>query len=168
MYPLTIIITALLLIAVSSKLTNPSKVSGTLWLWIVFGVFISIYELFIIYNRQKITPIQKYWTNKTYNPFQTTVWVDGWREYSTGADSRYFEPRNKVYIFEGINAFIGILLLVSVLCFPMNPVVKALLVFQALNAMMYFLTLPKEQSIAKMYLGISILWLLVPLWLIFS
>lgn len=171
MYPHTIIFIVLILIAVISRTTKPSKVSGLLWLWIIFGVFISLYEFFIICNRQKVKPIQRYWSNDAYQPFQTAVWMDGWREYSTGVDKRYFEAQNPVYVFEGINAFVGVCLLVFLVCCSNNRIFKALLVLQAFNTMLYFFTIPKVQPKAKhqfIYLGISALWIAIPLWLALS
>jgi hypothetical protein len=134
--------------------------------WIYFNIFISIYELYIIYNRKDLRESNcddDFWDRDNNGE----IWKKSWEEYACKTDKRYFNKNNYVFLLEFINVLLTIGLLYAI-SYKKN-LIKTLLLLQFLNAVVYFTTLTAENHGGKghIYRGISALWLIVPVLLLY-
>lgn len=130
--------------------------------WLYFNVFISIYEIYIISIRYNLNKDCKsdFWKEED----DGQLFKKAWEEYACVVDERYFSPNNYVFKFELINVILTILM------FTTNPkMIKVLLFLQFLNCVCYFSTLSSKSNTMKshLYRGISALWLVIPVILLY-
>jgi hypothetical protein len=134
--------------------------------WFLFNVFISIYEVYIIYNRNKLTTQEcsdDFW-DKESNP--KTMFKDYWNEYSCKTDDRYFNNKNYVFYMEALNIVFTILLGYAMVY--KKKLIKSILILQFINAVVYFSTLKSVDLKDSVYRSISCLWLVIPVILIYK
>lgn len=133
--------------------------------WIFFNIFISIYEMYIIIVRKKLTQDDcrdNFWTEKN----DGQIFRKAWNEYACVTDKRYFSPNSYVFLFEFINVIITIFLFLNR---DKKDNIKKLLLLQFINASIYFTTLTAENKrFGHIYRSISALWLICPVLLIFN
>lgn len=134
--------------------------------WFYLNVVVSIYELYIIYNRQKLKKSDcedSFWEGESE---PKNLARDYWNDYACKTDERYFENNNYVFIFEGLNVVATILLGLAII---KNKFIGEVLTFQFLNAAFYFVTL-KEKSgkLNYIYKSISAIWLAFPTLLMYK
>lgn len=136
--------------------------------WLIFNVFISLYEIYIIKTRHAIKDkycIKNFWTVPfTYKDIDRLQAY--WIEYACKVDNRYFKSSSYVYYFEAINVVTTI---VAIILYYYNPkYISIPILFQMLNCFMYFYTIPKQkyEYIDIIYLAISSLWIFVPLYIL--
>jgi hypothetical protein len=142
-----------------------------LWVWVIFNIFIGIYEIYSFQNRYllDLDNIPK-WNNSI---------LATWNEYCR-VDPRYI-MKHYVWIFELLNAFYAFLLF-FILFFHYNKEwIKYILFLEIISCSLYFLTLiyeyytdPKiRENILEnstitnriIYYGISCIWIIIPIYL---
>jgi hypothetical protein len=115
-----------------------------------------------------------YWDNDSYDLLSSSVWIDGYRDYMTQLDDRYFDPMNSnVYFIELVNLIFTAGIIISVIPpFCSIFLLKTCLLGQILISVYYLWTIPKiiNMSITRVielvYFGISSIWVIYPLLLI--
>ncbi len=147
-----------------------SNISGVLFAWLWFNLWIAIYEIYIVYQRKTLTKEKchpGFWSkDTTWNTF----WKDAWNEYTCYSDTRYLNPNDFVFIIELINAILVILLWFALA--SSNPAwIYILLLIQAYHCCIYFISLWHNQKINHAYpiklygyLAISALWIIIPIY----
>lgn len=132
--------------------------------WIIFNILTSIYELYFIAIRKRVSPQhckKNFWSEEKTQP----IFQEYWTEYACKVDWRYFNPKSYVYKIEFINVISTLLLIL----FYGTKHIKTILTFQMLNCIIYFLTLEKipNMDLQKVvYLLVSSIWVFTPLYLI--
>jgi hypothetical protein len=114
--------------------------------WIVLNIIVSCYELYGYANRHDL---------------DKNIILKGWKEYAIRADPRYIE-NHYVWYFELMNVF-------NTACFIVNY--RLALLLQIICTIGYFITFMLDKQIKHRaltvrkiaYLGISSLWIFVPL-----
>jgi hypothetical protein len=149
------------------KLFNISNILLFAWLW--FNLFIAIYEIYIVYHRNKFNKVNcptHYWKNT----IKDTFWLDTWHEYTCNSDKRYLTPSSYVFHIELLNAILVILLW---LCYIIHfvPGMLFLLIMQGYVCFIYFITLKNNilyHHTYKLliYLFISSWWIIVPFYIL--
>ena len=138
--------------------------------WLVFNVFISLYEIYIINTRNVVKPyycLKNFWTTplkfKEIDRLQAY-----WIEYACKVDNRYFNSNSYVYWFEALNVVTTIL---AIIFYNYNSQYVMYAIFlQMLNCCAYFYTIPQQKYdyIDIVYLSISAIWILIPLYLLYG
>ena len=173
MNPLLYILITVILISVSGILLAP-KTNNILFAWLWFNVFIAIYEFYIVWKRNEMVMYKDIGENMDFWNTSSTdyFWRDAWGEYSYNSDRRYLEPTDFVYWIEFGNAIIVLLLWMAFISNNML-LVKVLLVIQAYHCGIYFLSWyytygnTRFSNLQEIYLGISALWIICPVALLF-
>lgn len=135
--------------------------------WIYFNIFISFYELYIIMYRKDLN--QSNCDNDFWNRQNDgNIWKKSWEEYACKTDNRYFYKNSYVFLLEFINIVLTFALLYSIT--HNKKYIKPLLILQFFNAVVYFTTLTTIDYGYKghIYRGISSLWLIFPMILIYK
>ena len=140
-----------------------------LWIWVIFNIFIGIYEIYCFQNRDllRLDTIPK-WNSSV---------LATWNEYCR-VDSRYIF-KHYVWTFELLNAFYAFLLVY--ILFYHKQWIKPILFLEIISCSLYFLTLLyeyhtdsqfRENILEKstitnriVYYGISSIWIVVPVYL---
>ena len=139
--------------------------------WLIFNVFISLYEIYIIKTRHVI---KKYYCVRNFwrTPLKFSKHIDRlqayWIEYACKVDNRYFNSDSYVYWFEANNVITTVLAII--LYYNSSSYLVYAIVLQMLNCCMYFYTIPSQKYdyIDILYLGISAVWIVLPLYIIYS
>ena len=120
-----------------------------------------------------MTPLpsnSSYWDDDSYDLLSSSVWIDGYRDYMTQLDDRYFDPMNSnVYFIELVNLIFTTGIIISVIPpFCSLFLLKTCLLGQIVISVYYLWTIPKKitRVIELVYFGISSIWVLYPLLLI--
>lgn len=139
------------------------------WIWVIFNIFIGIYEIYCYKNRDLLSleRIPK-WNSSV---------IASWNEYCR-VDPRYI-LKEYVWTFELLNAFYAFLLIYILLY--NQELIKYILLLEIISCVLYFLTLIYEVLSDKMirynilkkstitnrflYYGISSIWIIVPVYL---
>jgi len=137
-----------------------------LWLWVIFNIFIGIYEIYCYNNRHLL--------NLDNIPKWNDSVIASWNEYCR-VDSRYIF-KEYVWIFELLNAFYAFLLIF--ILFFYKKLIKTVLLLEIISCSLYFLSLVYECMYDKyiynnileksnnihrfLYYGISSIWIIVP------
>jgi hypothetical protein len=138
--------------------------------WLIFNVFISLYEIYIIKTREIVKDkycVKNFWTVpfkfKDINRLQAY-----WIEYACKVDNRYFNKNSYVYYFEAINVITTVAAII--LYFYNLDYISFPIFFQMINCCMYFYTIPSQKYdyIDIVYLSISALWILIPLYILIN
>lgn len=167
MYPLTYLgIVGFVILLSGSLLYRGVRPFLFTWLW--FNLFIAIYEIYIVAQKDKFTP--KQCPNDFWNePVQDGFWLKAWHEYSCFSDRRYLSPSDFVFWIEFGNAVLVILLWMAYLL-NQTTLLTILLILQAYHCGIYFLSLIQSKKYVQilpwkrnLYLGISSLWIIVPI-----
>jgi len=121
----------------------------SLYSWVIFNLFIGIWEIYIFIERDKLVLEKQSFWNKINNGNISinTLFIDAWSEY-TKVDSRYikkYSPYQYVWIFELLNAFLAIIFII-VLFMKNIKWIKYILLLELINCILYFLTLGIEIS----------------------
>jgi hypothetical protein len=167
MYPLTYLGGVGLVLLVSGILLYPGT-QALLFAWLWFNLFIAIYEVYIVAQKDKFNPKQcpkDFWKEHVQDGF----WLKAWHEYSCFSDRRYLSPMDFVFWIEFGNAILVILLWLAYL-FHQPTLLMILLIIQAYHCSIYFLSLVQSKKYDQkvpwkrnLYLGISSLWIIIPL-----
>lgn len=183
-YLLVIILITLLLYSYIFKSESESEskynylnINFFLLLWVIIGIVIIVYVGYIIIHRYEMKPLDSninYWDNDSYDLLSSSVWIDGYRDYMTQLDDRYFDPMNSnVYFIELVNLIFTAGIIISVIPpFCSIFLLKTCLLGQILISVYYLWTIPKiiNMSITRViefvYFGISSIWVVYPLLLI--
>ena len=139
------------------------------WLW--FNLFIALYEFYVIYHRRHMAKQdcpQDFWGT----PVSGDFWLKAWLEYTCYSDKRYLDPNDTVFYIEGFNAILVVLMWVAILM-GSYPLLMYLLIIQAANCLLYFVSLYVSRKISlaspkklALYLLMSSMWFFVPLYII--
>jgi hypothetical protein len=139
------------------------------WIWVIFNIFIGIYEIYCYKNRNLLSleRIPK-WNSSV---------IASWNEYCR-VDPRYI-LKEYVWTFELLNAFYAFLLIYILLY--NQELIKYILLLEIISCVLYFLTLIyevlsdkiirynilKKSTITNrfLYYGISSIWIIVPVYL---
>jgi len=140
-----------------------------LWIWVIFNIFIGIYEIYCFQNRQFL--------NLDNIPKWNSSVLATWNEYCR-VDSRYIF-KHYVWTFELFNAFYAFILIFVL--FYYKQWIKPILFLEIISCSLYFLTLIYEyytdpniqQNILEkstiqnriVYYGISSIWIIIPVYL---
>jgi len=140
-----------------------------LWAWVIFNIFIGIYEIYCYQNRNLL--------NLEAFPVWNSSVLATWNEYCR-VDPRYV-VKEYVWNFELLNAFYAFVFIFVLLYYPEGIV--PLLLLEIISCSLYFLSLGYEfmtdEDISQMilvnstitnrilYYGISSIWIIVPVWL---
>ena len=140
-----------------------------LWSWVIFNIFIGIYEIYCYQNRNLLNL-------ETFPVWNSSV-LATWNEYCR-VDPRYV-VKHYVWNFELLNAFYAFIFVFILLYYPEGIV--PLLLLEIISCSLYFLSLGYEfmvdEEISQMilenstitnrivYYGISSIWIIVPVWL---
>lgn len=143
-----------------------------IWVWVIFNIFIGIYEIYCYQNRNLL--------NLEEIPKWNSSVIASWNEYCR-VDSRYV-VKPYVWNFELLNAFYAFIFVFVLLYYPKG--IAPLLLLEIVSCSLYFLTLGYEfmtdeeiyQSMLEkstitnriVYYGISSIWIAVPLYLYLS
>ena len=143
-----------------------------IWVWVIFNIFIGIYEIYCYQNRHLL--------NLERFPKWNASVLASWNEYCR-VDPRYV-VKPYVWNFELLNAFYAFVFVFVLLYYPDG--ILPLLLLEIISCSLYFLSLGYEcvtdeeiyQNIWKhstitnriVYYGISSIWIVVPVWLYFS
>ena len=162
-------------IVISSGLAAYQPLAGSIhpavfaWLW--FNLFIAAYEAHVVILRKKFSKTGcpgNFWKE----PVQDGFWLKAWHEYTCYSDTRYLDYNDPVFVIEGLNAAIVLVMWIALL-FGAYTIIMPLLLLQALNCILYFVTLYKSGKTTKShkvkaisYLLMSSLWIIVPLVLV--
>ena len=173
MYPLLYILITVIIITLSGFLLAPST-NKLLFAWLWFNIFIDILVLYVIWNKNTMYLYKEkcdtmdFWNTPVSDDFMK----DLYGEYSCKCDHNYLEPSNFVYPIEFINAMLVILLWIAYV-FNNIFIVKILLLIQAYHCCLYFIHryyyhgFKRVSNLEEIYLGISALWIICPLALLF-
>jgi hypothetical protein len=142
-----------------------------IYIWAIFNIFISIYEIYVFKNNEKLEL-------STYK-YKNDILINGWSEYSR-VDPRYIISKY-VWNFELLNVLLTVLLLVFLIFFTGSnkmTLINSVLLLQIYSTSLYFITLIndykndvnvrnniiKNSSIEKriIYYLISLIWIIVP------
>lgn len=144
------------------------SLSPTVFAWLWFNLFIAAYEAHVVIMRKKFSKSgcpSNFWKE----PVQDGFWLTAWHEYTCYSDTRYLDYNDPVFVIEGLNAFI-VLMMWLALYFRAYTIIIPLLLLQALNCVLYFVTLYKSGKINKshklktiLYLLMSSTWIIIPL-----
>jgi len=162
---ITLYIIILLIITWICKLYIFKNIHVMLIFWAVSGIAVIVLVSYIIRHRYEMTPyVTSYWDNDSYSLLDTSVWIDGYREYMTQLDNRYFNPRSNVYYMELVNLLFTIGVILAIVMKNML-VLKICLLGQILVTIYYLITIPKNLTrlIEYIYFGISSIWLVYPM-----
>lgn len=181
LFYLSVIITFILLLH-SNLNPNPNptlkNINILLLFWVIIGVLIIIYVGYIIIHRYEMKPRDankpNYWDDDSYDLLSSSVWIDGYKDYMTQLDERYFTPDdNNVYLIEYINlAFTLGIILTTIPIFFSSFNMKLFLIGQILISVYYLWTIPKRMTMSMtrgieyVYFGISSIWVVYPLMLL--
>jgi hypothetical protein len=140
-----------------------------IWLWVIFNIFIGIYEIYCFKNR-KLLRLEKM-------PKWNSSIIASWNEYCR-VDPRYI-LKEYVWTFELLNAFYAIVL--AYILLYKKEFIKHILLLEIISCSLYFLTLIYEYLSDKiirnyiktnstitnrfLYYGISSIWIMVPIYL---
>jgi len=140
-----------------------------LWAWVIFNIFIGIYEIYCYHYR--------YLLNLDNFPIWNSSIIASWNEYCR-VDPRYV-VKPYVWNFELLNAFYAFVF-VFVLLYYQEGIVP-LLLLEIISCSLYFLTLGYEFAVDDdlyqimlnnstitnriVYYGISSIWIIAPLYL---
>ena len=142
-----------------------------LWIWVIFNIFIGIYEIYCFQNRHllSLTNIPK-WNSSI---------LATWNEYCR-VDPRYI-MKYYVWMFELLNAFYAFLLFFLLFYNYNTKWIKHILFLEIISCSLYFLTLiyeyntdPKirdsilEKSTTTnriLYYIMSSIWIIIPVYL---
>jgi hypothetical protein len=143
-----------------------------LWIWVIFNIFIGLYEIHCYYHRHLL--------DLDNIPVWNSSIIASWNEYCR-VDARYVF-KEYVWNFELLNAFYAFLL-VFILLFYKNAIaiIPYILLLEILSCSLYFLTLGYEfltddmiyqKMLEKstmrdrvLYYGMSSIWIFVPIYL---
>lgn len=138
------------------------------WLW--FNLFIALYEFYVVYYRHRMAEEEcpvNFWRTQVEGDF----WLKAWLEYTCYSDRRYLDPNDTVFYIEGLNAILVVLMWLAALTGSYH-FLAYLLILQAANCLLYFLSLftSRKISVASptklvLYLLMSSLWFFVPTYL---
>ena len=165
---------------------SSSVLTRVILYWMVFGVFIGLFELVLFFKHRYIASLpllkQNFWYRVTpiHSILESTFWSKGWREYGDFCDSRYTTPMNIVHYIElihAISAFIYIYILYYFFRYNtiQNSFIGKLMVSIAsihlLFTFVYFITFylhltenPIKQGMKFWsYLLLNVLWIIMPL-----
>ena len=139
------------------------------WIWVIFNIFIGIYEIYCYKNRNLLS-LERI-------PKWNSSIIASWNEYCR-VDPRYI-LKEYVWTFELLNAFYAFLLIYILLY--NQELVKYILLLEIISCVLYFLTLIyevlsdkkirynilKKSTITNrfLYYGISSIWIIVPVYL---
>lgn len=139
------------------------------WIWVIFNIFIGIYEIYCYKNRNLLS-LERI-------PKWNSSIIASWNEYCR-VDPRYI-LKEYVWTFELLNAFYAFLLIYILLY--NQELVKYILLLEIISCVLYFLTLiyevlsdktiryniQKKSTITNrfLYYGISSIWIIVPVYL---
>lgn len=149
-----------------------TTISPLLFGWLWFNIWIAIYEMYIVYRRKQLTEekCQPGFWSQSSSPW--TFWKDAWNEYTCFSDRRYLNSNDFVFVIELINAILVIMMWFLLLT-NQQGALYPLLILQAYHCGIYFVSLWYSQKINMVnlwktwiYLFISALWFVVPLYLI--
>ena len=139
------------------------------WIWVIFNIFIGIYEIYCYKNRDLLSleRIPK-WNSSV---------IASWNEYCR-VDPRYV-LKEYVWTFELLNAFYAFILIYILLY--NQELIKYILLLEIISCVLYFLTLiyevlsdkiiryniSKKSTITNrfLYYGISSIWIILPVYL---
>jgi hypothetical protein len=168
---LGLIVIVIILSVVAHKLTN--KKNKLLSFWLGVTLFTIIYVSYMIINKNHVVNYScsnDYWERKDYK-FDAHFLMETYGEYKCGCDVRYNDPNSVVYYNELINILLSTALLFTV---GNIPIFKDILVLQAINTITYFATLIDYsfhnpiKNTNYIYLGISSLYFIIPIMLIYQ
>ena len=139
------------------------------WIWVIFNIFIGIYEIYCYKNRNLLS-LERI-------PKWNSSIIASWNEYCR-VDPRYI-LKEYVWTFELLNAFYAFLLIYILLY--NQELIKYILLLEIISCVLYFLTLIyevlsdkkirynilKKSTITNrfLYYGISSIWIIVPVYL---
>lgn len=143
-----------------------------LWAWVIFNIFIGIYEIYCYQNRNLL--------NLERFPIWNSSVLATWNEYCR-VDPRYV-VKPYVWNFELLNAFYAFVFIFVLLYYPEGIV--PLLLLEIISCSLYFMSLGYEFMVDEdlyqtmlanstitdrvLYYGISSIWIIVPAWLYIS
>lgn len=176
MNPFVILSGAIVLLVVSGyAIAINTAINPFLFAWLWFNLWIAVYEIYIIYNKRKLSAAvcvdhRDFWTRDS-SP--TRFWKEAWNEYACVVDRRYLDPHDFVFIIEAINAILVIALLIAVYTGSKPVIIAAILLLQAYHCGIYFASwaasvdMPIELTFKPViYLLISALWIFVPVYIL--
>lgn len=188
------ILTSYLIIDYRSYKPN-SMLTKIILYWMVFGIFIGLYEFLLYFNTDYIISLPKmnkyspnYWVEhvSVKDIFDYKYWCKGWREYGEYCDTRYIKPTNLTHYLELTHAVTVCIFYVYILYYYHNyrtlntKLIWYILIFVAsihlIGTIIYFITLEyylKKNPIKKgtkywIYLLINVLWLIFPSLIIYK
>ena len=142
-----------------------------LWIWIIFNIFIGLYEIYCYNNKLQL--------NLNKFPKWNSSIIATWNEYCR-VDPRYVY-KEYVWYFELLNAFYAFILIFILIFYKKLKLVKYILLLEIISCSLYFITLFFEFLFDKnirnnilenstipnriLYYGISSIWIIVPVYL---
>lgn len=173
----------------SGKGRSPSVLTRVILYWMVFGIFIGLFELVLFFKHRYIASLPSinsgkpnfwYRTIPLHSILESKFWSKGWREYGDFCDSRYTTPMNIVHYIEiihALTAFIYIFILyyffryhtlhTSFIGKLMVSIASIHLLFTFIYFITFYLHLTKNPIKQGMkfwsYLLLNVLWILMPL-----
>jgi len=142
-----------------------------IWIWVIFNIFIGLYEIYCYKNRDKL--------NLNNIPKWNSSIIASWNEYCR-VDPRYVY-KEYVWYFELLNAFYAFILIFILIFYKKLKLVKYILLLEIISCSLYFITLFFEFLFDKnirnnilenstiqnriLYYGISSIWIIVPVYL---
>ncbi len=177
MFPFTFLLVHAATILVTGYVAYTSsifpKISLIIFCWLWFNIFIAMYEFYVIYNRRyfaSLTCPSDFWKE----PINNNFWLKAWHEYTCYSDTRYLNPSDTVFLVEGLNGVLVVLQWIAFLSGSYS-ILMYLLILQAANCLFYFVSLYKSRKTnvsspfkAMIYLMISSLWLVVPIYVVIA
>jgi len=140
-----------------------------LWIWIIFNIFIGLYEIYCYNNKLQL--------NLNKFPKWNSSIIATWNEYCR-VDPRYV-LKDYVWTFEILNAYYAVISLIII--FLDKRLIKFVLLLEILTCSLYFLSLIYEyktdinirNNIIQnstllnriLYYAISFIWIIVPYYL---
>jgi hypothetical protein len=94
----------------SGKGRSPSVLTRVILYWMVFGVFIGLFELVLFFNNRYIASLplvkQNFWYRDIplHSILKSKYWSKGWREYADFCDTHYTTTTSMVHYIELIHA----------------------------------------------------------------
>jgi len=100
----------------SAKGRLPSLLTRVILYWMVFEIFIGLFELVLFFKHRYIVSLplldsrkENFWYREIplHSIVESKFWSKGWREYGDFCDTRYTKPTNIVHYIEFIHAISG-------------------------------------------------------------
>ena len=190
---LIVILISMLAIALSKKiglcwLNISQTMCFILYFWLLFNLLVCFWELLIIEYKDRLGIPKTNFYLKEYelkDLLSPTFWIDGWNQYLK-VDPRYANPNSSVFRYELFNVLVSFIPSIYVIYHLVSP--NAILkqnelfnvfvfysILQLSGASFYFASYFKKYGTQyiglkykeeTIYLFLSLLWILIPLYLI--